>query len=350
MPSPLVTVGMAIYQGEAFIGDAIRSILEGTYPHWELLAVDDCSPDRSADIVRSFRDPRIRLVENEVNLGLVGVRNRILTEADGRYVAWLDQDDLAYPDRLAAQVAYLEAHPDVAVCGSWTHLRTERPDGSFATGLERLPTDHAAIRAAMLFLNPIACNTVMMRRDAFIDQGMLFRPAFGNSLDYDLWSNASDTLRLHNLPEVLGAYRVHGNQTSQGAALETMNAHALQIQVELAERALGITMSRDEQQTHAFATVAPVVVSDAGELARVADWFGTLRRANSARNSFDRSLFDRALARQWTTVVLAASRSRMGRAAAMRAGLSGIRVIGVPAAPAISSVVAGIRRGRARSA
>lgn len=344
MPSPLVTVGMAVYRGEAHIADAIRSVLEGSYPHWELLAVDDCSPDRSADLVRQFADPRIRLVSNDVNTGLVGVRNRIMREAAGTYIAWLDQDDLAYPQRLSEQVAYLEDHPEVGACGSWTDLLTEQPDGSFTAGVERFPKDHAAIRAEMLFLNPMACNTVTMRRVAFVDRGLLFREAYGNSLDYDMWSTASDELLLHNLPTVLGAYRVHGSQTSQGAALEKMNAQALQIQVELVLRSLAITMTADDIRLHRLATVAPVVITEAEDLERVAAWFGRLRSANVNRQAFDAARFDRALSRQWTTVVRAAARSGLSRSKVATKAAAGFRAIGVSPASIAMSASAGIRR------
>jgi glycosyltransferase involved in cell wall biosynthesis len=348
MRQPLVTVGMAVYRGEAHIADAIRSVIAGSYPHWELLAVDDCSPDGSADIVRQFADPRIRLVTNDVNTGLVGVRNRIMREASGTYIAWLDQDDLAYPERLAAQVAYMDDHPDVGACGSWSDLLTEQLDGSFAAGVERFPSDHAAIRAEMLFLNPMACNTVMMRRAPFVDRGLFFREAYGNSLDYDMWSIASDDLLLHNLPTVLGAYRVHGSQTSQGAALENMNAQALRIQVELALRSLGITMTADDIRWHRLATVAPVAITEAAELEHVADWFGRLRSANASRHAFDAARFDRALSRQWTTVVRAAARSGISRSAVATMAAAGFRTIGVSPTSVALSVSAGVRRRLSR--
>lgn len=345
---PLVTVGMAVYNGERYIGEAIESVLSEDYPNWELLLVDDRSPDASAEIIRAFADPRIRLVENEVNLGLVGVRNRILREARGTYIAWLDQDDITMPRRLDAQVAFLEAHPEYALCGSWTAMRTETAPGTFTDSTERLPETHEQIRAAMLFLNPVACNTVTMRVEAFTGIGLWFRPEFGNSLDYDLWSNASDSLRVRNLPEVLGAYRVHEGQTSQGAALDRMNAHALQIQADLAQRALGIDMSEADRHWHAMATVSPIVVTDPADLDHVAAWFGRLREANVSTRAFDAAEFDRALARQWTSVVLGAIASGLPRSTAMSRAMAGFRTVGVARREAGASIVAGVRRRMAR--
>lgn len=349
-PTPMVTVGMAVYNGEEYIRDAIASVQAETFGDWELLAVSDCSPDGSVDIIREQQDPRIRLIENESNLGLVGVRNVIMREARGRYVAWLDQDDLTASDRLAQQVRFLEDNPDYSMCGGWTDTRIEHPDGSTEHVTQRLPASHDEIRAALMFLNPIACNTATMRREDFLSRDLWFRPAFGNSLDYDLWSNASDVLRVCNLPTVLGAYRVHGNQTSQGAALERMNAHALQIQAELAERALGIEMTDDERRWHRLATIAPVVLAGADELDGVAAWFGRLRAANERMGAFDRRQFDRALARQWTTVVRGALHSGISRATVSARAVAGLRTMGIPATAVGGSVVEGLRRRQARRA
>ncbi len=345
---PLVTVGMAVYNGEKYIAEAISSVLAETYQAWELLLVNDCSRDSSIDVARSFTDPRIRVLENDTNLGLVGVRNKIMQEARGTYIAWLDQDDLTLPARLSTQVAFLEANPDYAVCGSWTKTRTELPDGLAQIATEHLPCSHEEIRAAMLFLNPIACNTVTMRRKDFVSRGLEFRPAFGNSLDYDLWSMASDELRMCNLPQALAIYRVHGDQTSQGDALERMNGRAMEIQVGLAQRALEIEMSDDDRTWHRLATIAPVIVESASDLNHVADWFGRLRAANAAQRSFDVWQFDRALSRQWTTVVLSALRSVVGPTTAITIALKGFQTMGVGKTSIASSLTAGARRRKAR--
>jgi glycosyltransferase involved in cell wall biosynthesis len=349
LPAPKVTVGMAVYRGEAYIAEAINSVLAETFQDWELLLVNDASPDNSVEVIRSFNDPRIRLLENETNQGLVGVRNRIMVEARGTYLAWLDQDDLTLPNRLATQVAYLDANPEIAVCGSWTKMRYEALDGSVTMTTERLPVSNDQIRATMVFLNPLACNTVMMRRSALAERQLMFREQFGNTLDYDMWSNASDTMRVCNLPVALAAYRVHASQTSQGAALDLMNDQALQVQVDLIERALGIEMNDEERRIHRSATIAPLVMSNLDQLEDIARWFGRLKTANDSIGSFERSEFDRALARQWTTVVLAATRSGDSRTATLRRGLASTRQIGLPVTAIVSSASAGFTRRLARN-
>ena len=348
---PIVTMGMAVYNGERTIAESMRSVLSEAFTDFEFLLVDDGSTDASLTVIGQFDDPRIRVLRNDGNQGLVATRNRIAREARGTYLAWLDQDDLSDPQRMATQVDHLERNPMTAVCGGQTAMLVEQRTGGYVRRVERFPTDHATIRAAMLFLNPIACNTVMMRRAVFPAEP--FRAAFGNSLDYDLWSRASDTMTVVNLPVVLGSYRVHGGQTSQGAALDRMNRHALDVQAELAERALGMQWNEHQRGMHACATTAPIVVSDEVRLSDIAEWLCELRIANESAkergfSGFDARCFETALARQWTTVCLAA-RATLGTRTAARWALSGKHRIGFSARAGIASTRDGlIRRARRR--
>ena len=339
-------MGMAVYNGARTLAASIRSVLDESFGDFELLLVDDGSTDESLAMIATFDDPRIIVLRNDGNQGLVATRNRIVSEARGEYVAWLDQDDLSEPRRMATQVAYLDAHPQAAICGGQTAMLVEQPDGTYSRVRERFPTAPAAIRAAMLFMNPIACNTVMMRRSMFAREP--FRAAFGNSLDYDLWSRASDDLTVTNLPVVLGSYRVHSGQTSQGSALARMNRHALDVQSELAERALGMQWTAHDQDTHALATTFPVIIDDEARLPEIADWLQVLRHANST--AVDRGLpgfsfvdFDIALARQWTTVCLGA-RAALGARSATRWTIRGMHRIGLPMRAGVASTRAGIVR------
>ena len=106
----LVSVIMPTYNCGRFIAESIRNVLAQTYTNWELLIVDDYSTDETESIVRSFDDPRIRYMRNEQNMGAALTRNRALREAKGRYIAFLDSDDLWLPEKLAKQIAFMQAH------------------------------------------------------------------------------------------------------------------------------------------------------------------------------------------------------------------------------------------------
>lgn len=340
-----VSIGMPVYGGETHLRASIQSVINQNFPDWELILLDDCSPDRSVEVIDTFNDERIRLLRNASNQGLVAARNRIMDESRGEFLAWLDQDDLAFPDRIATQVHFLERYPHVSVCGSFTETLMEQHGLPSRVRLEVFPKSHHQIRAAMAFLNPMACNTVTMRLTDFRERSLRFRPEFGNSLDYDMWSQASDRLLFENIPRPLGAYRVHPQQTSQGAALEVMNQQAIRVQVELIERSLQIPISTDQRSLHASATIAPLDIHDAGHLLEIASWFASLRQANLRHRAFDVESFDQMLLRQWTTCLLAA-RPTMDQATFTRSAALGTGRIHPKIRPAIGSLVSGIRRRR----
>jgi len=110
---PLVSIALSVFNGEATLGPAIRSVLLQTYQNWELIILDDASTDRSLNVIKQFDDERIRVISGDENLGLSSRLNMAMDLARGNYYARMDQDDICYPDRLQEQVSYLEAHKDV---------------------------------------------------------------------------------------------------------------------------------------------------------------------------------------------------------------------------------------------
>jgi len=342
---PRVSIGMPIYGGEQYLSSSIQSVLDQTFQDWELILLDDCSPDRSIDVIHTFQDDRLRLLRNTHNEGLVSARNRIMDESRGEFLAWLDQDDLAYKNRIATQVLFLDRNPHVSICGSFTETLVQQAGIPSRMRLEVFPKSHRQIRTAMVFLNPMACNTVTMRLKDVRERSFRFRPEFGNSLDYDMWSQASECLLFQNIPRPLGAYRVHPHQTSRGAALELMHQHAIRVQVELIERSLRIPVSAAERTLHASATIAPLNISSTEHLMEIASWFASLRQANLRHRTFDVDSFDETLVRQWTTCLLAA-RPTMDQASFARAAVRGAMRIHPKVRPAIGSLASGVRRRR----
>ncbi len=128
-PPPLVSVAIPAYKGAAFIRATIESVLAQTLTDFELIVIDDGSPDSTADIVASFTDTRIRLLRNAHNLGPQGNWNRCLAEARGKYIKLLPQDDLLAPDCLAQQAALLDADADEHIALVFCARRVVLPDG-----------------------------------------------------------------------------------------------------------------------------------------------------------------------------------------------------------------------------
>ncbi len=203
MTDPAVTVLMPIFNAEAYLEEAIESILAQSYRDMEFLVVNDGSTDRSEEIVRRYRDPRIILV-TQPNKGLVAALERGLQEARGRYIARMDGDDRSSPERIERQVAFLEEHPAVGLVGTGAEIWV----GGARSGREhRHPESDPLLRFELLFDNPFVHSSVMMRRDVLLKTGG-YRP--GDQFfpeDYDLWSRMADVSKVANIPEILHIYR-----------------------------------------------------------------------------------------------------------------------------------------------
>jgi glycosyltransferase involved in cell wall biosynthesis len=194
-----------VYNGGAFLGPAIESILEQDFRDFEVLLIDDCSTDRSAEIIRRYAssDQRIRPVFHRENAGLSATLNEGLKEAHSDLIVRMDQDDVALPRRIGAQLDFMLARPDVAVAGSFVYHMGRRPSDDH---LVRLPVEHEEISRTLERENCIYHPSVIMRRQQILDLGG-YRAEFRNSEDYDLWLRAAKVHRLANIAEPLLRYR-----------------------------------------------------------------------------------------------------------------------------------------------
>lgn len=118
--APLVSVIIPCYNAERFVEKAVRSIMDQTYHNLEIICCDDCSSDSTYVILKKLAtsDARIKLMKNEVNLGIVRTLNILVKHAHGKYIARMDADDISLPRRIAKQVKFLEIHADYAMCGT----------------------------------------------------------------------------------------------------------------------------------------------------------------------------------------------------------------------------------------
>jgi glycosyltransferase involved in cell wall biosynthesis len=209
---PRVSVVMPVHDGEGQLEPAVESILNQSLRELELIVVDDGSTDRTPLLLQQFaqRDPRVR-VHRQDHSGIVGALNRGCRLARGRYLARMDADDVALPDRLAKQVAFLDQHQGVAlVGGSVEYILGE----GRRTRLRSLPTAPAEIAARLLvgkhcFVHP----TVVMRAEAFAEVGG-YRASFEGAEDADLWLRMAERFDLANIEDVVLAKRVHAGQVS----------------------------------------------------------------------------------------------------------------------------------------
>ncbi len=209
--APRVSVVMTVFDGERFLAAAIESILAQTLHELELIVVDDGSRDASLAIAEDFaaRDPRVR-VAALAHVGLAAALNHGLALAVAPLVARMDADDLARPDRLRKQVAFLDAHPAIGVVGG---QYDDIDAGGRFIRHGRLPEEPARIRAAMRHACVVWHPTTMMRRELVLTVGG-YRAAFESAEDYDLWLRLLEHTEIANLPDVVLDYRWHGGNVS----------------------------------------------------------------------------------------------------------------------------------------
>ena len=286
---PKVTVLMPVYNAESTLREAMDSILAQTLTDFEFLIVDDGSTDGSAVLVRSYSDPRIRLVQNERNLKLAATLNRGLDLARGEYVARMDADDVSLPDRLARQAAFLDSHPGVGLCGTWAE--------AFGAGRFSMPnpTGPETIRAKLLFDSALVHPSVMLRRGLFNRHGLRY-PPLAHFEDYALWQQAARLFPLANLPAVLLRYRVtpqsafHGaNEAERRAVYARLDREALAF--------LGIDPTPAELAVHQFLRCPTEDHTDEAEA-----WLLRLNAANAASHYYDPAAFREALRERWFLV------------------------------------------------
>ncbi|MDQ7849470.1 MAG: glycosyltransferase [Armatimonadota bacterium] len=191
-----IDVVMAVRNGGRYLQEAVDSMLGQSYPHIQLIVVDDGSTDATPQILAeaAARDPRVKVIRR-LQSGLSRSLNAGIQSGQAPYVARMDADDISLPDRLAVQVAFLERNPDVALLG--TACYDLDYSGRIRSRLEMPQTD-AAIRRALIRYNPFFHSTVMMRRAALERVG-LYREDLTGAEDYDLWFRFALYYRLANL-------------------------------------------------------------------------------------------------------------------------------------------------------
>ena len=195
----LVSIITPTYNCARFLPITINSVLAQTHQNWELLIVDDCSADNTREVVAAFGDPRIKYFRNEKNLGAALSRNKALREAKGRWIAFLDSDDLWMPEKLAHQIAFMEKNGYHFSC----HKRTVcEEDGT--------PTDIVISSPAVItkfkMHNYCWCGATTVMYDADV-MGVIQIEDLKKRNDYAIWLKAIEKANCYYLDELLSVHR-----------------------------------------------------------------------------------------------------------------------------------------------
>ena len=195
----LVTVLMPVYNAEKYIGEAIQSVLNQSYSHFELLIINDGSTDNTRNIIQSYTDPRIRLIEQE-SRGISYALNAGLHAAKGLYIARFDADDICLPLRLAMQVSFLNEHSDYILTGTDAEYIQENGDHLF--DFRSISYSYEQILSRLYQYCPFIHSSVMYRKDAVLNAGG-YSPFAHHFEDYFLWVTLVRSGKCCNLPESL---------------------------------------------------------------------------------------------------------------------------------------------------
>ena len=206
--NPAITVLMAVFNGGRFLTQAIDSVLAQTFTSFELLIIDDGSTDNSQYIIKQYQDPRIRLLNNNENEGLVYTRNRGIQEVRTEFVAILDCDDIALANRLEIQYKFFKNNPNVALCSG----RAMYIDSN-GNSIGETPVISGYRNEQLLFGNFLVNSAVMARTDIIKAVGSY--KANAPAEDYDLAMRISATYRIEMINTILVKYRIHENNVSK---------------------------------------------------------------------------------------------------------------------------------------
>lgn len=220
----LVTIIMPSYNASKYIQTSINSIQNQTYSNWELIVVDDCSTDNTIEIVKEFNDSRIRLYVNEKNSGAAISRNKALREAKGKWIAFLDSDDVWLPEKLEKQIRFMEEN-DYSF--TYTDYRIQL-NGTWVPYINTAP--NKVNKRKMYNYCYFSTITVMYDQQKV---GLIQIADLKKNNDYAMWLQAVEKVDCYRLPECLSYYIKHEGSISSGSKLKLIKWHYLLFRIGL---------------------------------------------------------------------------------------------------------------------
>lgn len=271
---------MATYNGERFIAEAIDSILNQTFTDFEFIIVDDGSTDTTAQIIHSYSDERIVYIKKDFNSGIADSLNIGIDNAKGTYIARIDDDDVALPNRLELQLEAFNKNGNLIVCGSNVWLQNGKK--------ERVnPENHEDIKLHMLFENPITHPSLMITKNVLIKHKYNSKKV--PSEDYDLWSRLIWEGEFYNIQEPLIYYRSHEESETTRRRKEQLELNVSIIQYMFLKLGFNVFNKHD---FYLKAFVSHDYSISAVALKGLISWFRSLKDFNSEKGIFPKEQFN----------------------------------------------------------
>ncbi|MGY6276302.1 glycosyltransferase family 2 protein [Methylomonas sp. MgM2] len=302
MSTPLVSVVMPVYNGQKHLSEAIESILSQHFPHFELVIIDDGSTDSTSSIIQQYvnKDSRIRFYRNSTNRGLAETLNIGMQLSCAPFVARMDADDIAHPNRLDRQYEFMRANPQISLCGTAIQV-VESPKVAVHP-----PNTHQEIVAAMLFENSLCHPTIFFKKEIIFGEFHGYQSAFNGAEDYDLWQRLSESplVRFANLSEVLLSYRTHPTWNRATYKLGQQNLTNM-IRLRQLER-LKLNPNEYDLICHEMLST-PTSTTFRPNFDDCHAWLNKIEIANNEHNVFSRPHLEHELEKRWLNLCLQTS-------------------------------------------
>ncbi len=200
--APPISVIMPVYNGEKYLKEAIESILNQTFRDFEFIIINDGSTDKTLEIIQSFADPRIRLI-NQENKGIICSLNKGIAESRGKYIARMDADDISLPERFEKQYKFLENNQEYGIIGATFLIINE---GNQITGANAVLLKDEDLKKEIIIETTFGHGTVMMKK-SILNVIEYYNPKALHAEDFDLWTRFAEKSKMANLPEALYLWR-----------------------------------------------------------------------------------------------------------------------------------------------
>ena len=295
MSNPLVSVVLSVYNAEQYLAESIDSILNQSYQNFEFIIIDDGSTDGSLEIIQSYDDKRIVLISRE-NRGLIASLNEGILKAKGKYIARMDADDISLPTRFEKQVAFLEGHLEVGLCGTAVIGFSKEQDGT----IWRLAQQSKTIKTQMLFSSAVAHPTVMIRHEIILKHQLFYDDNFKYAEDFELWTRFANVTELTNLKIPLLKYRVLENSASRMADRDIKRRYEIISNITKSYvKKLKIQNSKEESWLHFNLSTNDRMNESHISFDELNDYFIKLLKANEQEKLFNSLELKKVLGKKW---------------------------------------------------
>ncbi|CAN5188047.1 glycosyltransferase [soil metagenome] len=295
MLSPRISVILPAYNAEEFIAEAIISILKQSYSDFELIIINDGSTDTTTQIISSFSNERIVLVNHSVNKGLIASLNEGISISKGEYIARMDADDVSYSERFKKQIEFMDKHPETGILGtSVTYFgkNVVRKNQVILTASEEL-------KSRFLFSSPFNHPTVFIRKSVLDKFGFQYNQEYIHAEDYALWYHMLRKTEFANLNEALLYYRLTPQQISQNQKNAQYHS-VMKMQKKILAEMLLEPSEKEWKIQQALYTEEYPIDQDFPEA--VNEWLHKLKNANAATGLFNDKNFRKQLGKTWFLV------------------------------------------------